>query len=214
MISELRAERHRLIATLDGLTDEEFSSGPTLCDAWAPCEVLGHVIGIDYFLGSYKDILLSNPVKAGPKINAANDATARRIGRLPRKRLMEWAAHWADHPSVTTRLGAPILLGDLGVHHQDVLRGLDLTREVPDRVATAILREGLQLSVWLNRRSLRHRLVPTDGGRPIGRRTSPEVRGTREALGMWLTGRDSVATELVFSRGADRGAAGPGQSPG
>jgi len=199
MISELRAERHRLIATLDGLTDEEFASGATLCTKWAPCEVLGHVIGIDYFLGSYQSILLSNPLKAGPNINAANDAQATKIGRLPRKRLMEWAARWADNPSVTSRMGAPILLGDLGVHHQDVLRGLGLTREVPDQVATAIFREGLQLSVWLNRRSVRNRLVPTDSGRPVGRRSSPEVRGTREALGMWLAGRDSVATELTFS---------------
>jgi uncharacterized protein (TIGR03083 family) len=198
LVSEMRAERHRLIATLDGLTEEEFTSGPTLCTKWAPCEVLGHLIGTDYLLGAYHGVPLGNPLKAGSRLNEANNAQATKIGRLPRKRLMEWAARWADNPSVTTRLGVPILLGDLGVHHQDVLRGLGLTREVPDQVATAIFREGLQLSVWLNRRSLRHRLVPTDSGRPVGRRSSPEVRGTREALGMWLAGRDSVAAELSF----------------
>ncbi|MEO5875849.1 MAG: maleylpyruvate isomerase family mycothiol-dependent enzyme [Streptosporangiaceae bacterium] len=198
MISELRAERHRLIATLDSLSDEEFAAGPTLCAGWTPREVLGHLIGLDYFLGTYRGVLLGNPLRAGSRINAANDATAARIGRLPRERLMEWAAQWAGHPSATSRIAAPLLLGDLGVHHQDVLRGLGRAREVPDPVATAIFREGLHLSVWLNRRSLRHRLVPTDGGRPVGRRGSPEVRGTREALGLWLTGRDGVAPELTF----------------
>jgi hypothetical protein len=90
------------------------------------------------------------------------------------------------------------VLGDLAIHHQDILRGLGLTRQVPHTVANTILLESLQLSLWLNRRVLRHRIVPTDGGRPCGR--GPEVRGTREALGMWLSGRDSLAGELTFAR--------------
>ncbi|MQY08176.1 maleylpyruvate isomerase family mycothiol-dependent enzyme [Actinomadura macrotermitis] len=185
----LRAERFRLIETLESLPDEEFDAGPTLCTAWAPRDVLGHVIGLDYLLSSYL------PYRG--KINAANQAQADKVRALPRARLMEWARHWAASPSATSRLGAPILLGDLGVHHQDVVRGLGRERRVPDEVATAIFREGLQLSLWLNRRVLRHRLVPTDGHRPVGR--GPQVRGTREALGMWLTGRDSVTGELEFA---------------
>jgi hypothetical protein len=39
--------------------------------------------------------------------------------------------------------------------------------------------------------------VLTDGDRAVGR--GREVRGTREALGMWLSGRDSVADELEFA---------------
>ncbi|SEG12044.1 TIGR03083 family protein [Thermomonospora echinospora] len=186
---ELRAERFRLIETLEGLSDDDFDAGATLCTEWAPRDVLGHVIGIDYLLGSY--------VPYGTRINAANRAQADRARMLPRGRLMEWARHWAANPSLTSRLALPVILGDLGVHHQDVLRGLGLRRDVPDAVATAIFREGLQLSLWLNRRVLSHRLVPTDGHRPVGR--GPEVRGTREALGMWLTGRDSVAGELEFA---------------
>jgi Mycothiol maleylpyruvate isomerase N-terminal domain len=46
---ELRAERHRLIDTLDGLSDEEFTTGRTLCAEWAPRDVLGHVIFLDDF---------------------------------------------------------------------------------------------------------------------------------------------------------------------
>ncbi|MFC9972999.1 maleylpyruvate isomerase family mycothiol-dependent enzyme [Spirillospora sp. NPDC127200] len=184
----LRAERHRLIETLDGLSDDDFDAGTTLCTEWAPRDVLGHVIGLDY---------PTSYLPYGPRINAANQAQADRARQVSRERLMEWARHWADNPSATSRLAAGLLLGDLGVHHQDVVRGLGLRRQVPDEVATAIFREGLQLSLWLNRRVLRHRLVPTDGHRPVGR--GPAVRGTREALGMWLTGRDSVAGELEFA---------------
>lgn len=187
--NELRAERHRLIATLDDLSDDEFDAGTTLCAEWAPRDVLGHVVGLDYFLPSY--------LPFGPRVNAANNAQADRARAIPRARLMEWARHWADNPSLTSRLGGAIILGDLAIHHQDVLRGLGRTRVVPDAVATAIFREGLQLSLWLNRRVLRHRLVPTDGHRPVGRGRT--VTGTREALGLWLAGRDTVEPELTFA---------------
>ncbi|MGI8333128.1 maleylpyruvate isomerase family mycothiol-dependent enzyme [Actinomadura scrupuli] len=186
---ELRAERYRLVETLEGLSDADFDAGTTLCARWTPRDVLGHLICSDYVLGSY--------LPYGGRINDANDAQAERVRGMSRPRLMEWARHWAYSPSPAGRLlAAPLLLGDLGIHHQDIVRGLGLTREVPRTVAGAILREGLQLSLWLNRRVLRHRIVPTDGGRSYGR--GPEVLGTREALGLWLAGRDSVARELTF----------------
>ncbi|WP_285941175.1 maleylpyruvate isomerase family mycothiol-dependent enzyme [Actinomadura xylanilytica] len=185
---EQRAERLRLIETLEQLPDEEFDTGTTLCAGWAPRDVLGHLIGADY---------LATYLRFGTRFNAANQAQADRVRHLPRARLEEWARAWAAAPSATSRLGAAVMLGDLGVHHQDIRRGLGRPREVPDSVATAIFREGVHLSFWLNRRLLRHRVVPTDGHRPIGR--GPEVRGTREALGMWLAGRDPVSGELDFA---------------
>jgi uncharacterized protein (TIGR03083 family) len=194
---ELRAERTRLIGTLERLSDEEFDSGATLCAQWAPRDVLGHVLGVDSLARSY--------LPYGPRINAANAAQVERAGRMPRDQLMERARHWAARPSLTSRLGALVLLGDLAIHHQDILRGLGRDREIPDPIARAIFREGLQLSLWLNRRVLRHRLVPTDGGRTVGR--GPGVRGTREALGMWLAGRDSVAAELEFAEDSAKPAA-------
>ncbi|MFD0688955.1 maleylpyruvate isomerase family mycothiol-dependent enzyme [Actinomadura fibrosa] len=186
---ELRAERHRFIETVEDLSDDDFDAGTTLCAEWAPRDVLGHVIGVDYFFASY--------LPYGPRVNAANKAQADRARHVSRERLMEWARHWAANPAATSRVSAGLLLGDLGVHHQDVVRGLGREREVPGPVATAIFREGLQLSLWLNRRVLRHRLVPDEGHRPVGR--GPEVAGTREALGLWLAGRDSVVPELRFA---------------
>ncbi|HEX2312631.1 MAG TPA: maleylpyruvate isomerase family mycothiol-dependent enzyme [Thermomonospora sp.] len=185
---DLRAERFRLIETLDGLSDDDFDHGPTLCAGWAPRDVLGHVIGLDYPAASY--------LPYGTRIHAAHHAQTQRARAVPRERLMRWAGHWAANPSGTSRMLAFLVFPDLAVHHQDVLRGLGLTREIPDVVANAILREGAQLSLVTNRRILTHRVVPADGGRPLGR--GPQVHGTREALGLWLAGRDAVTGELEF----------------
>lgn len=186
--NEMRAERFRLIETLDTLSDDEFDAGPTLCTEWAPRDILGHVISIDY---------PTSYLRYGLRFTAANMAKAEIARQVSRERLMEWARHWADEPVLTSKMAAPILLGDLAIHHQDILRGLGRERQIPDPVANVILWEGLHLSLWMNRRVLRHRIVPTDGHKAIGR--GGEVRGTREALGLWLCGRDTVAAELEFA---------------
>ena len=199
MIEELRAERRRVITTLEGLSDREFDHGRTLCAGWSPRDVLGHLIGIDYFAASYGGLLLGDPRTFARRLDEANARQTERVREMPRTRLMDWAATWAVRPSPTTRMAARFLLGDLAVHHQDIVRGQGLSRELPDAVSAAVLREGLFLSSALNRRIFAHRVVPTDGGRPAGPRSAPQVRGTREALGLWLTGRDDVVPELDFA---------------
>jgi len=86
----------------------------------------------------------------------------------------------------------------VGVHHQDVLRGLGRTREVPVHVAAAIFREGVVLSTGTSRSLLTHRVEPTTpGGHPLGR--GQRVRGSTEALGLWLAGRRGLEAELDFA---------------
>ncbi|MFI9005849.1 maleylpyruvate isomerase family mycothiol-dependent enzyme [Actinosynnema sp. NPDC053489] len=190
---ELRAERRRLVATLDRLPDDAFESGRTLCAGWSPRDVLGHLLAVDDFAASY--------LPHGPFLHAANREQVERARRLPRSRLMARARTWADRPSLSSRIGAVITLGDLAVHHQDIVRGLGLRRDLPATVPTFILREGALLSLRTNLRVLRYRVVPTDGHPELGIRLprAREVLGTREALGMWLAGRDSVTDELVFT---------------
>jgi hypothetical protein len=114
--------------------------------------------------------------------------------RLSAAELLDRARSWAAKPALLSLTASYPLLGDLAIHHQDVLRGLGRHRDVPPPVARAILREGSVLGV---KRLKDHRAVPTDTGRPRGR--GQEVRGPAEALGMWLSGRDAVAPELVFA---------------
>ncbi|MEV8436136.1 maleylpyruvate isomerase family mycothiol-dependent enzyme [Actinosynnema sp. NPDC051121] len=191
---ELRAERRRLTATLDQLPDDAFESGRTLCAEWSPRDVLGHLLAVDGFATSY--------LPYGPFVHVANRRQVERARRLPRSRLMERARVWADQPSLTSRIGAAVTLGDLAIHHQDIVRGQGLRRDLPASVGTFILWDGALLSLWTNLRVLRYRVVPTDGYPEIGVRSpcAREVRGTREALGMWLAGRDSVTDDLVFDR--------------
>lgn len=179
------AERRALLATMESLTPEEFEKGRTLCTEWAPRDILAHLIGIDEAVTEY--------VKAGGNVNKANARIVERMKNLSRDEMLDRARDWAEKPALLARTASWGLLGDLAVHHQDVLRGLGRTREVPEASARAILREGL---IFGAKRLSKYRLVPTDYGRSLGR--GQVVRGTAEQLGMWLAGRKSVTTELVF----------------
>lgn len=186
---DLRAERFAILATLDELTDEEFDHGTTLCEGWSPRDVLAHLMGVDSSLHEY--------VKAKGNINAANEAIVERARSQPRDRIMHRARHWAEKPAPLTRVAALFYLGDTAVHHQDILRGLGRSREVPPACRAAILREGVVLG---GRKLLDHRVEPTDGGRAMGRAkgSGTTVRGTSEVLGLWLTGRVGLEDELEF----------------
>jgi uncharacterized protein (TIGR03083 family) len=186
-VNHLRDERQAIVATLDSLSDDEFESGPTLCEAWAPRDILAHLMGIDTSLIEY--------AKHPGKINDANAAIVAKARSMPRERLMNRARHWAAKPAPLTRMTAGFFLGDTGMHHQDILRALGRTREVPPPVAAAILREGLVLGGFKKLAS--HRIEPTDGGPSLGK--GKVVRGTSEALGLWLAGRKGVEDDLEFA---------------
>ncbi|MEV0600154.1 maleylpyruvate isomerase family mycothiol-dependent enzyme [Streptomyces sp. NPDC050315] len=186
---ELRQERAHLLETLESLTDAEFDGASTLCAGWAPRDILAHLIGTDR-LGDY--------LAKGMWIDRANAAQVRRGRAMSRAELTAAGRRWAARPSLFGRCAAAFLLGDTAVHHQDVLRGLGRTRTLPRTVERAVFQEGVLLSFEHNRRLLRYRVVPTTAGLPaLGR--GPEVRGTAEALGMWLGGRDAVTEELEFT---------------
>ncbi len=172
--------------TIEGLTDTDFSTAPTLCAGWTPRDVLAHVTGTDQ---------AAPYLRGGLRIDRVNADIVERARPRSRADLTAAGRRWAENPSAFGRFGSAFLLGDLGIHHQDVLRGLGRNREVPEEVSAAIYREGVMLSTHLNRRVFRYRLVPASG-RPLGR--GPAVTGSREALGMWLAGRDAAATDLTF----------------
>lgn len=182
---DLKVERAALVETVESLTDDEFEHGKTLCEGWTPRDVLAHVVGTDLRLFDY--------VKAFGSISRGNARIVEALRPLSREELTAKARAWADSPALASRVVAFALLGDNAVHHQDVLRPLGRTREIPEASRRAILREGMVLG---GKRLLSYRVEPSDVGRAAGR--GRVVRGTAEQLGMWLAGRDSVTPELDF----------------
>ncbi|MGH3736341.1 MAG: maleylpyruvate isomerase family mycothiol-dependent enzyme [Micromonosporaceae bacterium] len=186
----LRAERAALMRTLESLTDQEFDAAPTLCAGWAPRDILAHVVGLErmwrYYLGP-----------GGLTVDRGNAWMVRDGRRLTRAELTSLGWRAARSPSRTSRTMAWLLAGDTAMHHQDVLRGLGRHREIPPGASRALFREGTIWSWPFGAKLLRYRVEPTTpGGRPRGR--GRPVRGTTEALALWLAGRDSVAAELDF----------------
>lgn len=179
-----RSERADFVATIESLDDDDFDHGETLCEGWAPRDVLAHLMGIDTMADAY--------VRAGG-IGRGNARVVAAYRGRTRSEITERAHRWAAEPALTTRIASAFFLGDLCVHHQDILRPRGRGRDLDPQASAAILREGVVLGA---RRLLSHRVVPTDGGRPLGRGTP--VTGTREALGMWLTGRRGIEADLEF----------------
>lgn len=180
-------ERSRFVETVESLSDEQFESGRTLCAGWAPRDVLAHLIGTGAPTAYLRGAL---------RVNVVNAAIVTAAKRVSRAELTARGRVWAQRPSISNSLGARFLLGDVSMHHQDVLRGLGRIRDVPPEVAAAILREGVVLSTGTRRNLLRYRVVPVDGP-TLGR--GRDVHGTSEALGLWLAGRKGVETELEFA---------------
>jgi len=182
----LRDEREAFVAMVDELTDAEFETGATLCTEWAPRDVLAHLMGVDTSLLRY--------ARAVGNIGKANRQIVERARAQPRVRLMTRARHWAKgSPPPTTQVAAAFLVGDVVMHHQDVVRGLGRTRELSDEARSAIFLEGLVLGPG---RWIRHRVEPVDGGFAFG--FGPNVSGTCEAVALWLAGRDGIEPELRF----------------
>lgn len=179
-------ERAAVVRTIESLPPGDFEHGTTLCDEWAPRDVLAHLVGLDSQMPEY--------VKTYGNVNRANANIVERFRSLPREELLDQAKEWAAHPAPMIRPAAWYLLGDLAIHHQDVLRGQGRNRVIPIAVRDAMLREGSMLGLA---KLLKYRIEPTDGGRARGRGTT--VTGTGEALALWLAGRKGLEGELDFS---------------
>jgi len=186
-VDVLIAERRRFMQTIESLTDTEFESGRTLCAAWAPRDVLAHLIGTDD---------PSHYLRFAGRVNPANKAMVEETKTVTRETLTARGRRWADEPSGSSRALARFLIGDVSVHHQDVLRGLGRPHDVTPEIAGAILREGIVLSTGTKRNLLRYRVEPA-GRRGLGRGTV--VRGTPDAIGLWLAGRKGLDAELEFA---------------
>ncbi|OHV01552.1 maleylpyruvate isomerase family mycothiol-dependent enzyme [Mycobacterium talmoniae] len=185
----VRAARTAFIDTVDGLTDAEFNDGPTLCAGWSPRDVLAHLMGTAE-VGPY--------LRAPWRLHRINEEFVAAGRRRDRAALIAAARQWAELPKPVDRAICRLLLGDVAMHHQDVLRGLGRSRVLDPVEEAAIFFEGVSLTVQKAQPTLfKYRVEPTNGiGRALGR--GIRVRGTAEALGLWLGGRD--VTDVEFDR--------------
>ncbi|MGI8677169.1 MAG: maleylpyruvate isomerase family mycothiol-dependent enzyme [Jatrophihabitans sp.] len=188
-VGPLVAERNRFVDTIETLTDDEFEHGSTLCSEWSPRDVLAHLVTT----GDMRAY-----VRNAGRIDKTNSELVDSLRRLDRAALTARGRRWAVAPGGVDRAAARFLIGDVAVHHQDVLRGLGRRRELPAGIAAAILREGITLSSFTGNVLWRNRVDPTDGEhRAVGR--GRLVRGCTEALGLWLGGRYGLEAELEFA---------------
>ncbi|MCB0973500.1 MAG: maleylpyruvate isomerase family mycothiol-dependent enzyme [Actinobacteria bacterium] len=170
-------ERRNLLSTLSQLDDATFETGSTLCDGWAPRDVLAHLIGIDEQAARY--------VLNGPFVNRVNAEIIDEARRLSRDQIMAQAARWGGYVPFTSRAIAFHMLGDLGIHHLDIAvpNNVDVVQD--PRVEAAAYRVGALMGA---RKLLNHKLVPTDHQWTLGRGTT--VEGPCALLGVWASGRD------------------------
>ncbi len=183
---DLRIERGQLMDTLDSLTPDELESAPTLCAGWSPRDLLAHMLTVEDGLGYY--------LRSFGRISAANEKAVEELRATDLETLLVRGRRWAAEPGLVSRVAAWGLLGDNATHHQDLLRGIGRTRDIPEASRRAILREGSVLGV---KKLASYRVVPSDIGKPRGR--GQEVHGTAEALGLWLSGRQGLEPELTFA---------------
>lgn len=187
---ELRRERRLFMDTIDTLTDDEFSHGTTLCEGWAPRDVLAHLIGIDDTAGYLSPQALT--------IDRGNARMVRKGRDLDRAELTARGRETAENPAAASRACGWLFAGDVAVHHLDVLRGLGRTENLPEDSARLAFREGTVWSWRWGAKLLRHRVVPTTPGGTV-RGRGRVVRGSTENLALWLAGRESIAGELEFA---------------
>jgi uncharacterized protein (TIGR03083 family) len=186
------AERRDLADLLATLTPEQWAA-PTLCTEWSVRDVAAHLV-------SYEDFGTLDLLRRGA-------ATARRPWRLNELVLAEYddlgpeevlarVRRFVRPTGTTAQLGGRIGLTDGVVHHQDIRRGLGLSREVPaERLLVA-----LDFAVWAPPlrgawRARGIRLVATD--LDWSRGSGPEAAGPAEAVLMAMAGRGPAANDLT-----------------
>ncbi len=181
--SDVRVVRHALVDTLEALSPERLDAGRTLCDDWAPRDILAHLMGTAATMR-----FVRAPWRMH-RINADSVAEGRTWSRAE---LFERGRAWADVPRGLDGMVARFLAGDVAMHHQDVVRGLGLDRQLTEIEENLLFWEGVVLTAEKAQPTLlRYRVEPTNGrGRALGR--GRRVGGTAEELGLWLGGRRDI----------------------
>lgn len=190
----IHAERRAIAATLAGLEQSQWLE-PSLCEGWTVKDVAAHVISTPQI--GWTQVAQMTARNLGRSYNAMIFREVKRIGEraTPDSVLADYVTYDGSrhHVPVTTHV-EPLI--DALVHHQDIVRALDLRHEMaPEAAAAAADRCRVFPSLMGARRAVRGtRMVATDVDWVRGR--GPTLTGPMQELLLVCAGRGRVAVEL------------------
>ncbi len=184
----IHAERAVLAGTLADLSDEEWGHD-TLCPGWTVHDVAAHVISTPQI--GWGDIGAMSVRQLGRSYNAMIFREVKRLGaRETRASILSDYETYADstHHVPTTTSVEPLI--DALLHHQDIVRPLGRTRDMPPEAAAVAADRVRRLSFLMGTRKLLRsvRLVATDIDWTRGE--GPTIEGPMQELLMLASGRE------------------------
>jgi uncharacterized protein (TIGR03083 family) len=190
LLKLLREERQALVDFGRQLRPEEWNQ-PSLCAGWRVRDVFAHVVGVQKDALSYFTT---------PGLNKANQKMVDRRKDLPTEQLTAELETLVDKPNFVVRFMPGLFLDDTWVHQQDIRWGLGEHRQRQQNPETmqAILNI---LSGVAKRKYPTLKFSATDLDWSIGE--GKEVRGTAEAIAMFLAHRRAAALKHLEGEGLE-----------
>lgn len=182
-VDQLLADRQELVALCKTLTPEEWNA-PSLCEGWRVRDVVAHIIG------GQKDIVTY--FTSGSKANQKMVDKRRDISTAELVRQLE---EISSKPNFLLKISGAIFLYDNWVHQQDIRWPLHKDRTQDPERLKIILSVGKGRA---NKNLTEHnqKLVATDLDWQLGD-GSDEIKGSAEALAMFLARRRKAALERL-----------------
>jgi uncharacterized protein (TIGR03083 family) len=180
----IHEERETLVATLEGLTAEEWET-PSLCGAWTVRQTAAHILSGAEQTGPH---FMAGMLANGMRFNTMMDRGARRLGTLPTTEIVE---RLRARTTTTNHPPAPIMamLGEVVTHGEDIRRplGLDAPSSGDAVVACLEMYKTATFPVGGKKRIAGLHLSATDVDWSCG--DGPKVSGPGRALILAMTGR-------------------------
>jgi uncharacterized protein (TIGR03083 family) len=188
----IHAERKALVADLEGLTNEQWTT-PSMCAGWTVREVVGHMSST---------ARMTAPKFVGGMIGSGfrfNSMVAKDVARECQGAPDDTLTRFKERLTATTHPPGPVdaMLGESIIHAEDIRRPLGMSRAYPtDAVArVADFYKNSNLIVGAKNRISGLTLRATDTDWTTG--SGPEVSGSILALVLAMTGRTAALDDLT-----------------